>query len=453
MPASNASRGPESLPRRLGKYTLVRRLAAGGMAEVFLAIQRSVGGFEKLIVIKRILRSLDHDSAYVDMLLHEARVAATLSHPNVVQVFDVGSVEGEFFIAMEHVHGEDLRTVVRQMKSRNVPEFPVEHALSIVLGVCAGLGYAHEKRDLDGRPLHIVHRDISPQNVVVTFSGGVKLVDFGIAKSDGGKTEGVSDDSDIGRLKGKIPYMSPEQARGETVDWRSDIFAAGVMLFELTTGRRLFKGGSEFETLKLICDGPYPLPSEVHEGYPPALEAIVVRALARDRGDRWQSAREMQSALEEFVRVERLPVSPVTLSGLMRTLFEEKLQRHSAALQEDKRLADSMQGDGPEFDPVTRPEVSSQAVSFGPTAVAARVGGTGVGRSRAAFVVGLVGLAAVAGTAAGTALWMDHATATRTAASAVVFAPPACDPSLPRAAPTATASGASARSDGGAITP
>jgi len=440
---SNPRRADEPLPRKLGKYTLVRKLASGGMADVFLAIQRSVGGFEKLIVIKRILRSLDGDHAYVDMLLHEARVAATLSHPNIVQVFDVGSVDGEYFIAMEHVHGEDLRAVVRQMKSLGIPEFPVEHALSIILGVCAGLTYAHEKRDLGGNPLNIVHRDVSPQNVVVTFSGGVKLVDFGIAKSEAAKSEVTSaDDSDVGRLKGKIPYMSPEQARGETVDWRSDIFAAGVMLFELTTGRRLFKAASEFETLKIICDGPYPMPSQVCDGYSPVLEAIVTRALARDRSDRWQSAREMQAALEEFVRIERLPVSPVALSSLMRSLFEEKLHQHDEALQEDKRLADSMHFDGTEFDlDVTRAEVGPQPVSFGPTAVVPRPSG-GPTRARAGLFMGLLGLAAAAGTATGTALWMDHASSARARAASVAAPPQACDPILPSA---------KARSDAGAL--
>jgi serine/threonine protein kinase len=449
-PNPSGSHGP--LPRRLGKYTLVRKLAAGGMAEVFLAIQRSVGGFEKLIVIKLILKALDGDYAFVDMLLHEARVAATLSHPNIVQVFDVASVDGEFFIAMEHVHGEDLRAVVRQMKSRSIPEFPIEHALSIVLGICAGLSYAHEKRDLDGRPLNIVHRDVSPQNVVVTFSGGVKLVDFGIAKSEAAKDEAPSiEDSDVGRLRGKIPYMSPEQARGETVDWRSDIFSAGVMLFELTTGRRLFKTASELETLKLICDGPYPLPSQVREGYPAGLETIVMRALARDRGERWQSAREMQAALEEFVRVERLPVSPVTLSGLMRALFEDKLRQHAEALQEDKRLADSIQFDGTEFDLVTRPEVSSQVESFGPTAAAAPVSRSGEGRGRAGFIVGLLGLAAAATTAAGTALWMDRESVARIHATAVASPPPVCDP-VPPPAVSASNADPAARSDAGTFT-
>ena len=229
--------------------------------------------------------------------------------------------DGAYFIAMEHVHGEDLRAIVRQMKSRNAVEFPMEHALSIVLGVCAGLAYAHGKRDLNGAPLNIVHRDVSPQNVIVTFSGDVKVVDFGIAKSDARP----GDDTESGRLKGKVPYMSPEQARGEAVDWRSDIFAVGVILFELTTGRRLFKTSSEYETLKLICDREYPLPSSIRPGYPPALEAIVMRALAKDRDERWQSAREMQGALEEFVRQGRIGASRTALSKFMGSLFEDKL--------------------------------------------------------------------------------------------------------------------------------
>src|SRR5262245_23174009 len=289
--------GGEVLPKQFGKYSLLRKLSAGGMAELFRALHRSVAGFEKLVVIKRILPSMNQDKGFIEMLLHEARVAATLSHPNIIQIFDVGHIEGKFFIAMEHIHGEDIRSIVRAMKKKNVTEFPLEHTLSIVLGMCAGLGYAHEKRDLDGATLDIVHRDISPQNIVVTFTGDVKIVDFGIAKSG---TQ-VGEDTRDGQLKGKVPYMSPEQASGERIDWRSDIFATGVMLFELTTGKRLFKGTSEFETLKLICDKEYPLPTQVRPGYPSALERVVMKALAKKKDERYQSAREMQGELEAFV--------------------------------------------------------------------------------------------------------------------------------------------------------
>ncbi|WP_394832709.1 protein kinase [Pendulispora rubella] len=329
------------LPQRFGKYTLLRKLATGGMAELFLALQRSVAGFEKLVVIKRILPRVQQDRAFIEMLLHEARVAATLSHPNVVQIFDVGQIDGTYFIAMEHVHGEDIRSIARQMKRKTLPgytELPLEHALSVMLGVCAGLAYAHEKRDFDGTALNIVHRDISPQNVVVTFSGDIKIVDFGIAKSD----RGLRSDTRSGKLKGKVPYMSPEQARGEDIDARSDIFSAGVMLFELTTGRRLFKSSSEYETLKLICERDYPSPSDVVPDYPAELEAIVMRALARNREERFRTAREMQAALEDFVRREQMIVSPIGLQHFMHSLFADKLVSQKEALLQGKQLAEAI---------------------------------------------------------------------------------------------------------------
>jgi serine/threonine-protein kinase len=326
----------QPLPRQFGKYTLLRKLASGGMAELFLALHRSVAGFEKLIVIKTILPSMNQDKSFIDMLLHEARLSATLSHTNIVQVYDVGQVEGRYFIAMEHIHGEDIRSIIRAMKKKGVTEFPLEHAVGIILGVCAGLAYAHEKRDLDGALLNIVHRDISPQNIVITFTGDVKIVDFGIAKSETQSGE----DTKSGQLKGKVPYMSPEQAAGEPIDWRSDIFAAGVLLFELTTGKRLFKGASEYETLRLICEKEYPLPSVVRPGYPLHLERIVMRALAKRREDRYQSAREMQQDIEDFIREERIKVSNVSLMNWMQMLFEAKLAQQKEALQDIKQLAD-----------------------------------------------------------------------------------------------------------------
>jgi eukaryotic-like serine/threonine-protein kinase len=410
----------DGLPCRFGKYTLIRRLATGGMAELFLAIQKSVAGFEKLIVIKRILPAQNKDREFIEMLLNEARVAATLSHPNVVQTFDVGQIDGTYFIAMEHVHGEDLRSIVRHMKKKDVIEFPLEHALSIVLGVCAGLAYAHDRRDLDGTPLHIVHRDISPQNIVVTFTGDVKIVDFGIAKSDAKLEEQIPG----GRLKGKVPYMSPEQARGETIDWRSDIFAAGVMLFELTTGKRLFKGANEYETLKLIVDEEYPLPSQACLGYPSQLEVIVMRALAKDRAHRWQSAREMQGAIEELVRKERLPVSTIALSKFMQGLFEEKLANQKEALLQGKQLADIIAID-------TGVESTGGAESHGrsmsmTTGDSTRMpAGKPQGRARGAWI----GVSAAALLAAGAIVWWTRGPATPAHAPSAALAAPV--PALP----------------------
>jgi eukaryotic-like serine/threonine-protein kinase len=335
----NADKGSqdELLPRQFGKYTLLRALATGGMAAVYLALQRSVAGFEKLVVIKRVLPALASDAEFVEMLLQEARTAATLNHPNVVQTFDVGESEGTYYIAMEHINGEDIRSIVRGMRRKSVSAFPLEHTLSIVLGTCAGLAYAHERRDLEGKPLGIVHRDISPQNILITYSGDVKIVDFGIAKS----TEQVkSQGSESGKLKGKVPYMSPEQARCEELDHRSDIFAVGILLFELTTGRRLFKAKSDFETLKLICEKAYPKPSQIRPNYPPELERIVVKALERDREDRYQSARDMQADLETFIRDRKIAASTVDLGRWMTFLFEEKIASQKEALQDVKQLAD-----------------------------------------------------------------------------------------------------------------
>ncbi|MBK9259238.1 MAG: serine/threonine protein kinase [Polyangiaceae bacterium] len=395
----------ENLPRQFGKYTLLRRLASGGMAEIFLALQRSAGGFEKLIVIKRILPSMNQDKAFIDMLLHEARVAASMSHPNIVQTFDVGQVDGTYFIAMEHIHGEDIRSIVRAMRKKNLSEFPLEHAVAIATGMCAGLAYAHERRDLEGRLLNIVHRDISPQNIVVTFSGDVKIVDFGVAKSSSQSGEDTKD----GQLKGKVPYMSPEQAAGGNIDWRSDIFAVGVLLFELSTGKRLFKGASEFETLKLICDKEYPHPSAVKAGFPPALDRIIMKALEKDREKRYQSAREMQSDLEAFIREERIPVSQISLTQWMQSLFEDKLAQQKEVLQDVKQLADiiAMQ-QGASFEGLTSPGTMSAT------------GGTTTAPKRSS--VGLwIALVLVTGAAVGGFLYMRQQAAERDAANAALL--------------------------------
>lgn len=327
----------EQLPRKFGKYTLLRKLAVGGMAEIFLALHRSISGFEKLLVIKRILPNLTQDPEFLQMFLDEARIAATLNHPNIVQIYDVGSVGEATFIAMEYVHGEDLRSIVRGMKKKGITTFPLEHALQIIVGACAGLDFAHSRTDLKGEPLEIVHRDISPQNVLVTFAGDVKVVDFGIARA---KMAGLEEKTDRGQLKGKIPYMSPEQCRGEDLDHRSDIFSLGIILFELTTGRRLFRGETEFVTMRRILEDPYPRPSQFVAGYAPDLEGIVMKALARDRDQRYQSARELQADLEEFIRHHRIAASSLNLSKFLQEIFGDKLATQRDALAQGKRLAD-----------------------------------------------------------------------------------------------------------------
>ncbi len=324
------------MPQRFGKYTLIRKLALGGMAEIFLALQRSMAGFEKLIVVKRVLPHLAKDQAFIELLLTEARIAATLNHPNVAHIYDVGEVHGQFYIAMEHIHGEDLRSIVRQMKKVNETSFPLEHAIAIVLGCCAGLSYAHEKTNLDGAPMEIVHRDVSPQNILVTFTGDVKLVDFGIAKAG----RSTAEDTGTGQLKGKIPYMSPEQAQGLPLDGRSDVFSVGVILFELCTGKRLFRGANEMETLKKIVEEEYPRPRSINPNLPERLEKIILKSLEKDLSARYQSAREMQAELEDMIRAEQMKVSPLTLASWMQHLFEEKLTQQKSMLSEGRQLAE-----------------------------------------------------------------------------------------------------------------
>jgi serine/threonine-protein kinase len=329
----------ENLPRRFGKYALIRHLATGGMAEIYLALHRSIQGFEKLVVIKRILPQFCQDEEFIQMFLAEARIAATLNHPNIIQIFDVGSVGRDYFIAMEYVHGEDLRSIVGQMRKKAHKTFPAELALAITRGLLKGLAYAHDHKGLDGEPLDIIHRDISPQNTIVTFQGEVKIVDFGIASAQL-KELGDGGEGGRGALRGKFPYMSPEQCRGRQMDRRSDLFSVAIMLFELTTGRRLFKGKNEIETIRKIVELPYPTPSEFRRDYPPDLEAIVMKGLARDPQDRYSDAREMLEDIEEYIRNHQMKVSALDTSRFMEDLFEEKLAVQREQMKEGKKLAD-----------------------------------------------------------------------------------------------------------------
>jgi tRNA A-37 threonylcarbamoyl transferase component Bud32 len=308
-------------PARLGRYEIVRPLARGGMAELFLARATGIQGFEKLVVVKRILPEMARDDEYVEMFLDEARLAAGLHHSNIVQVYDIGEHEGAPFFAMEYLHGEDVRAILQTaLQKRQRP--PLEHALSVAIGVAAGLHYAHELHDGEGRPLGIVHRDVSPHNVAVTFDGGVKLLDFGVAK-----TRRRQSATRHGTLKGKLGYMSPEQCRGDELDRRSDVFAVAILLWELVTGRRLYGGRSDFGVMKSIVETDAPRPSMVWPACPPELEALVMRGLRREREGRFATAEELQLALEAFAREQRLAVSGVGLGHWVRELFGERATR------------------------------------------------------------------------------------------------------------------------------
>lgn len=319
---------------RIGHYTILRRLATGEMAEIFLARVVGLAGFEKLVVVKRMLPQLLHDAELVALFLHEARLAALLQHSNVVQVFDVGVVEDSYFFAMEFVHGKDARQILKAAADRRV-QIPLDVALTIVRDVCAGLHYAHEKLGQDGKPLGIIHRDVSPSNVLVSYDGGVKLVDFGIAKARSRTTQ-----TGASRVRGTISYMSPEQWRSKPLDRRSDLFSLGIVLYELTTTSRLFRGSKDFAVMRKVMEEPVPSPSSVRPDYPPGLAAIVEKALDRDRDLRYASAEQLQMDIETFAVEHRLTLSAGRVAHFLETLFAEQIASWRQAQAQGIALVD-----------------------------------------------------------------------------------------------------------------
>ncbi len=308
-------------PVKFGKYLLIDKIGTGGMAELFLAKQTGLKGFEKVMAIKRILPHLTEDQEFVSMFINEAKLAALLSHQNIVQIYDLGSVALIYYIAMEYVMGKDLRTVLSKIRSDNHP-LPISHALQIISKVLSGLDYAHRQKDLSGRELNLVHRDVSPQNILVSYEGEVKLVDFGIAKaaSQGGETR-------TGMLKGKLAYMSPEQAWGKQIDHRSDIFAAGIVLYEMLSGVRLFKGENELSTLEKVREAKVEPPTSLNPEISKELEAIILKALAKDPNDRYQTASEMEAAIETYMISQGHSLSSISLSQYLHHLFAQEIQQ------------------------------------------------------------------------------------------------------------------------------
>ncbi|MEQ8891109.1 MAG: serine/threonine-protein kinase, partial [Sandaracinaceae bacterium] len=263
-----------NLPRRLGRYDIVGRLGAGGMAEILLGRISGPSGFERPVVIKRILPHLHGLREFVDMLLDEGRIAARIGHPNVVQVQELTHEREDLYLVMEYLEGEAASGLARRARARRLRLLPTLCAY-IVAEACAGLHAAHELRSPDGELLDVVHRDVSPQNLFVGYDGTVKVLDFGIAKAAGRITR-----TEAGMLKGKFEYMSPEQARGDALDRRSDVFALGIVLYELSTQHRLFRRASHTETLRAVIGAEVPPPSEIDPSYPAVLEEVCLRALS-----------------------------------------------------------------------------------------------------------------------------------------------------------------------------
>lgn len=304
-------------PDTFGKYEIVRRIAAGGMAEIYLAQLVGPEGFRKLLVVKRVHEHLLERPEFGEMFLREAKIAAMLSHPNIAQVFEFGRIDGIPFISMEFVDGASVDLLMRAAAKQQIPLGP-EIAGIVGLAICEALHYAHEVVDENRQWLGLVHRDVSPGNILIGRDGVVKLVDFGIVKLRG------STSTQTGQVKGKFAYMAPEQALGHPVDRRADLFSLGVVLYELSVGRRLFRRGTDAESITAMLGEPVPPPSTIVRGFPPALESVLLTALDRTPDNRFATAHDMQEALFEYLASENLVASArKRLAQVMSTVFPD----------------------------------------------------------------------------------------------------------------------------------
>ncbi len=315
-------------PQQQQRYRVIERIAAGGMAEVYRAESAGLEGFKKTVAIKRVLPHLAEKKQFIGMFLDEARLSAHLNHSNCVQVFDIGVGDNTYFIVMEYVDGSDLKAML-EFLARQERRMPVAAALFICCRICDGLAYAHDARDNRGRILGIVHRDISPPNVLITRNGEVKVVDFGLAKANS-----QLEHSQPGVIKGKFSYLSPEAALGESVDMRSDIFAAGIILWEMLAGRRLFLGETDLQTVRQVQAAQIPDIKKFNAEVSPQLEAIILKALARDPRERYQSARELSIDLTHMLFAMGQAVTAFDVASLVNEVVaardqQKARQRHS----------------------------------------------------------------------------------------------------------------------------
>src|SRR5277367_4301549 len=310
----------EETPLRFGRYQLLERLAVGGMAELYRARSVASAGVSKAVVVKKILPAFAGHADFIRMFINEAKIAVTLSHGNIAQVFDFGEVEGEYYLAMEYVRGQPLSKVIRRAHALGLPWLPEEYAVFAALEMTKGLQYAHSRADETHRPLHIIHRDVSPQNVIIGYEGEVKIVDFGIARARG------ATDSELreGAVKGKYPYFSPEQARGDEVDLRTDLYATGVVLYQMCCGR-LPHEGKMVQTMQSILRGEFPAPRSLNPELPADLEHIILTSMAASPADPYATAEAIGHALNAHLHQSKVLASSRSLSDLMSFLFEPEL--------------------------------------------------------------------------------------------------------------------------------
>lgn len=308
------------------RYRVIDKIAAGGMAEVFRAESAGIEGFKKRVAIKRVLPHLSKKPQFISMFLDEARLCAQLNHSNVVQTFDIGMGDDTYFIVMEYVDGADLKAIIERLRKAGYP-VPLVPAVYIALKICEGLSYAHGLADSRGKPFGIVHRDVSPPNVLITRYGEVKITDFGLARANN-----QLEHSEPGIIKGKFSYLAPEAALGLEVDSRVDIFAVGIILWEMLAGRKLFSGASDYETVKQVQQAQIPSLRGFNEQVPDALETVILKALARDPEQRYQRASQLAKDLNAFLFECGKPVGPWDIAHLVReTVADRKRQQPAGA--------------------------------------------------------------------------------------------------------------------------
>jgi serine/threonine protein kinase len=361
------------------RYTITDRVDAGGMAEVFRGVAESLQGFKKSVAIKRILPSLAKNKKFVSMFLDEAKLSLFLQHANIVQVFDIAQTQNSYFLVMEFVDGANLKALLDRLKQRG-KRMEIGHAIYLMVEACKALSYAHHVENPEnGEPLHIVHRDISPPNILISKNGEVKVVDFGLAKANS-----QIESTDPGVVKGKFSYLSPEAASGLEVDRRADVFAVGILLWEMMTGRRLFYGDTDYQTVELVRQARVPSIAALNPDVEPELEQVVRMALARDPKDRYQEAADLGDALAQYLFSRRMKVTSRDIAALVRDVQVEAQRRRSLAPQEsiiDVLIQDEMakvtslvEGESPEqaqkvgassLDPSSFVDTAGWAADFG----------------------------------------------------------------------------------------
>jgi eukaryotic-like serine/threonine-protein kinase len=319
------------------RYTITERVDQGGMAEVFRGVAESLQGFKKAVAIKRILPNLTKNKKFVSMFLDEARLSLHLQHANIVHVFDIGIADTAYFIVMEFVDGANLKTVNEHFR-RIGRRLPVSHTLYIMIEVCKGLAYAHAAEDPEsGKPLGIVHRDISPPNILLSKVGEVKLVDFGLAKATS-----QLETTDPGVVKGKFSYLSPEAASGAPIDNRADLFAVGILLWEMLTGKRLFYGETDYQTVELVRQAKVPAISPLNPDVDPDLEAVVRKALARDPRDRFQQAADLQDALAQVLFSRGMKTTSRDVAAVVRQVVADRVATKGKTSAPQKSIIDAL---------------------------------------------------------------------------------------------------------------